>query len=492
MGNWGGGPGWGHHGGGPGFFGHGHPHHHGGGFFGPPGPHHHPGGPGYGVPGGFMGPGGYVPPGPAFAPWLGALAIGAVAASAIAPYQGRDGRGVDGTVMWREGGEDVTARVNMLTVRICQAQNLKKVQMLGKQDPYVRAKLLLDGHKIAECRSSTHTDGGRNPSWQNMRRSVFTFYVPSTVTLDKLGLVLDVINDNLVTDGLIGSTGSIALDRAATGEPKWWNVSTGGTLQAIIELVTPDSSPTHPNTAYANRNSAATAAAPGPATSWRRPTGGGGVEVRGYGGGRVATVNPSPHVAVAHARPAAATATGNEYSAPPTATATRIADPPPSYEYHTASATPANYRPPPVAPGAAPVATPTHGGGYKEDKYHSAGDYNRNAPATAAAPLPEARAVPYVTGGVAPDDPFNARGAAAAAAAAGTGSSVSPYGGQGAASIRGNAAAGVAGTGLYPSLSAYPPPSASSSYQQPQQYQQNQGNQTGRGYPSSNTRYGNM
>lgn len=104
------------HGGGPGFFGGGHPPHHGGGFFGPGGGHFN-GGPGYGVSRGHMGPGGFVPAGPGFAPWLGALAIGAVAASAVAPYQGRDGRGRDGTVVWREGGQDVTATVNMLTVR---------------------------------------------------------------------------------------------------------------------------------------------------------------------------------------------------------------------------------------------------------------------------------------------------------------------------------------------------------------------------------------
>lgn len=33
-------------------------------------------------------------------------------------------------------------------VRLCRAQNLKKVQMLGKQDPYVRAKLYYDGHQV--------------------------------------------------------------------------------------------------------------------------------------------------------------------------------------------------------------------------------------------------------------------------------------------------------------------------------------------------------
>lgn len=33
-------------------------------------------------------------------------------------------------------------------VRVCRAQKLKKVQIIGKQDPYVRAKLLYNGHKV--------------------------------------------------------------------------------------------------------------------------------------------------------------------------------------------------------------------------------------------------------------------------------------------------------------------------------------------------------
>eukprot|EP00904_Undaria_pinnatifida_P010911 jgi/Undpi1/6950/HiC_scaffold_21.g09424.m1 len=37
----------------------------------------------------------------------------------------------------------------VLEVRVCQAQGLKKVQMLGKQDPYVRAKLYFDGQKAS-------------------------------------------------------------------------------------------------------------------------------------------------------------------------------------------------------------------------------------------------------------------------------------------------------------------------------------------------------
>eukprot|EP00904_Undaria_pinnatifida_P010909 jgi/Undpi1/6949/HiC_scaffold_21.g09423.m1 len=83
-----------------------------------------------------------------------------------------------------------------------------------------------------------------------MSRSVFTFYVASTITLDHLTLTLDVINENRISDGFIGTTGSIGIDRAADGSSKWWNVSTGGTLQTIIELATPAlPSPMYPNNA---------------------------------------------------------------------------------------------------------------------------------------------------------------------------------------------------------------------------------------------------
>ncbi|CAN0167128.1 unnamed protein product [Ectocarpus sp. 6 AP-2014] len=415
-------------------------HHHPGGFF---GPGHHGHGGGYGV-SPAHGPGGLVGAGPVFAPWLGALAVGAVAASVVSPYTSYDG-GRNGMVVWREGQQEMSAPVNMVTVRVCQAQNLKKVQMIGKQDPYVRAKLLFNGHKIGECRSSTHTDGGRNPTWQNMARSVFTFYVPATVTLETLAVVLDVVNDNLVADSIIGTTGSIGLKTAATGESKWWNVSSGGTLQAIIELITPESgggggTGTHPNTAY-SRSSAAAAA---PAAASSRPSGG------SYGGGRVATVNPSPHVAVAHATPVAAGAPGNAYGGA-TPVATAMSDPPPSYEQsHVAVAS--SYRPPPVAPGAAPAPAVPHGGAaYEKSNQYGygggGGDYNNggynnrgNAPAPApAGPLPEAKAVPYV-GGVAGGDPFNARGAAAAAATGG-GARPSPY----SAGAYGGAAAAAAG-----------------------------------------------
>lgn len=46
-----------------------------------------------------------------------------------------------------------------------------------------------------------------------MSKSVFTFYVPATVTLDRLTLALDVINENLIADSFIGTTGSIRLEQ---------------------------------------------------------------------------------------------------------------------------------------------------------------------------------------------------------------------------------------------------------------------------------------
>ncbi len=54
--------------------------------------------------------------GPAFAPWLGAVGLGAVASTIAMPYVGRDARRPD-VVVWREGGQEVSAKVNMVTVR---------------------------------------------------------------------------------------------------------------------------------------------------------------------------------------------------------------------------------------------------------------------------------------------------------------------------------------------------------------------------------------
>lgn len=70
--------------------------------------------------------------------------------------------------------------------------------------------------QIGECRSSTHVDGGKNPVWQNLNKNVFTFYVPATVTLERLTLALEVINDNFIADSYIGTTGSIAVAQVRT------------------------------------------------------------------------------------------------------------------------------------------------------------------------------------------------------------------------------------------------------------------------------------
>lgn len=74
----------------------------------------------------FLGPGGFPflgPGGPGFghgfgvpfAPWLGALAVTAVAAGAVAPYYSN--RGGNGRLVWMEGGREVSSEVNLLTVR---------------------------------------------------------------------------------------------------------------------------------------------------------------------------------------------------------------------------------------------------------------------------------------------------------------------------------------------------------------------------------------
>lgn len=41
--------------------------------------------------------------------------------------------------------------------------------------------------------------------------------MPATVTLDALAVVLDVMNDNLVSDSFIGTTGSIGLEGVRVG-----------------------------------------------------------------------------------------------------------------------------------------------------------------------------------------------------------------------------------------------------------------------------------
>eukprot|EP00466_Bigelowiella_natans_P021534 jgi/Bigna1/72858/fgenesh1_pg.21_\ len=69
-----------------------------------------------------------------------------------------------------------------LTIHLVKGVNLKNVQMIGKQDPYVKIKL----GKV-EKRSKVHNNGGKNPQWnqdiefkvneQKMPKWVFTFTV---------------------------------------------------------------------------------------------------------------------------------------------------------------------------------------------------------------------------------------------------------------------------------------------------------------------------
>lgn len=115
-------------------------------------------------------------------------------------------------------------------------------------------------------------------------------------------------------------------EQAATGDAKWWNVTTGGTLQAAIELVTADShrataaaAPPQPRQpGYSPTRSAAAAPAQPPTY-----TGGGGGS--DYGGNGSAGANPSPHVPVAHATPSGNLFGGAAVAAPTDA-------PPPPYE----------------------------------------------------------------------------------------------------------------------------------------------------------------
>ncbi|CAN0528675.1 unnamed protein product, partial [Ectocarpus sp. 8 AP-2014] len=105
-------------------------------------------------------------------PWMGVLAATAVAGGAAAAYP----RGARSQVTWKEGSKQVSAQVGGLTVNVACAQNLKSVSTMSTQDPYVKAKLLVDGYQISEVKSGTHNNGGRNPSWAG-RNNFFTFYV---------------------------------------------------------------------------------------------------------------------------------------------------------------------------------------------------------------------------------------------------------------------------------------------------------------------------
>lgn len=87
--------------------------------------------------------------------------------------------------------------------------------------------------------------------------------------------------------------------QAADGRDRWWNVSTGGSIQAIVELVTSDSPGTAPNDAYPRRDG----------TSARNGN-------NNYNNGRGSGGSSNPRVPVASATPAQATASG-AYGAPP-------------------------------------------------------------------------------------------------------------------------------------------------------------------------------
>lgn len=94
---------------------------------------------------------------------------------------------------------------------ICQASRVLKPNAQARDIFLLFFSSLI--WQVAECRSSTDKDGGRNPDWQRYPKCCLTFYIPATVTLDHFTLTLDVLNDNLITDTHIGSTGRIALDQ---------------------------------------------------------------------------------------------------------------------------------------------------------------------------------------------------------------------------------------------------------------------------------------
>ncbi|CAM9606425.1 unnamed protein product, partial [Hapterophycus canaliculatus] len=102
-------------------------------------------------------------------------------------------------------------QVGGLTVNVARAQGLKSVTSMSTQDPYVKAKLLIDGGQISEVRSGTHNNGGANPDWTR-RSNFFTFYVPSNVALERLAVVLEVYDSNTMSaDEMIGTCGKIPL-----------------------------------------------------------------------------------------------------------------------------------------------------------------------------------------------------------------------------------------------------------------------------------------
>eukprot|EP00752_Nemacystus_decipiens_P001622 g1579.t1 len=166
------------------------------------------------------------------------------AAAEVSDYYGHD-RFQPRSIM--TGGESIPTK--MLVVRVFEAQHLRRVQVLGKQDPYVRAKLYCRGlpDKVGECRSSTHHSGGKNPNWRSRAKRVLTFYVPEAVGLSALTLKLDIINNNPMVDNFVGTTGRIDLDQTVGSDQMWWEISTGGMLMAKIDVMRSDRDPWLPS-----------------------------------------------------------------------------------------------------------------------------------------------------------------------------------------------------------------------------------------------------
>ncbi|CAN0430713.1 unnamed protein product [Ectocarpus sp. 12 AP-2014] len=88
-------------------------------------------------------------------PWMGVLTATAVASGAAAAYP----RGARSQVTWKEGSKQVSAQVGGLTVNVACAQNLKSVSTMSTQDPYVKAKLLVDGYQVRDILPSRACPG---------------------------------------------------------------------------------------------------------------------------------------------------------------------------------------------------------------------------------------------------------------------------------------------------------------------------------------------
>ncbi|CAN0195883.1 unnamed protein product, partial [Ascophyllum nodosum] len=127
------------------------------------------------------------------------------------------------------------AHAILLKVTVVRAQHLKSVSTISTQDPYVRAKLLVDGYHTAEGRTAVHNNGGRNPDWTG-RRNVITLQVPPSVPLSRLAVVLEIHDENVVQDKMIGTCGQIPLERVADGNKRQWGVSPSGELMASFSF----------------------------------------------------------------------------------------------------------------------------------------------------------------------------------------------------------------------------------------------------------------